>query len=152
MSASKFNELTRRTLLTAIGLCAPRSTAANKAGIDERTLRTWLDRGKTDDQGNPLDEREDAAEFVAFRKEFLKAEAEAEHSLVGSIIGAAKSRFKADWKAAAWLLERRHSDRWGYKASLEHSGEVTANVVTGVVMLPPEETDDDPGSDGTVET
>lgn len=138
MSASKFSDITRRTLITAISLCAPRSTAACKAGIDERTLRTWLQRGETDDAGNPIDDREDVAEFVAFRKEFLKAEAEAEHSLVGSVIGAAKSRFRPDWKAAAWLLERRHGDKWGYKASLEHSGEITAKV-SGVVMLPPED-------------
>lgn len=114
----KFNEVTRRTLITAIGLCAPRATAALKAGIDEKTLRTWLLLGETDDAGKPFSDRADVAEYVAFRAEFLKAEAEAEHSLVGTIIGAAKSRLRPDWRAASWLLERRHGKRWGYKASV----------------------------------
>lgn len=133
-------------LITAIGLGAPRYVAAIKAGLDEKTLRNWLDRGETDEDGNPVDVRPNAEEFVEFRQEFLKAEAEAEQLMVDAI------RCNPDWKASAWMLERRHPDRWGQKQKLEHSGEVTANVVTGVVMLPPEETDDDPGSDGTVET
>lgn len=134
---AKFNERTRATLITAIGLGAPRYVAAIRAGLDEKTLRNWLDRGATDEEGNPIEERPNADEYVQFRLEFLKAEAEAEQLMVDSI------RTNPDWKAAAWMLERRHSDRWGYKASLEHSGEITAKV-SGVVMLPPE----DDGGDG----
>jgi hypothetical protein len=127
-------------LISAIGLGAPRYVAAIKAGLDEKTLRNWLDRGETDDEGNPVDERPGAAEFVEFRQEFLKAEAEAEQLMVDAI------RVNPDWKASAWMLERRHPDRWGQKTKLEHSGEFTANVVTGVVMLPAEDGTDGEGS------
>lgn len=130
-------------LIAAIGLGAPRYVAAIKAGLDEKTLRNWLERGETDDEGNPVDPRPNAEEYVQFRLEFLQHEAEAEQLMVDAI------RTNPDWKASAWMLERRHPDRWGNKTKLEHSGEVTANVVTGVVMLPPEdgggETDDGSG-------
>ena len=45
-----------------------------------------------------------------------------------------------DWRAGAWMLERRHADRWGQKATLEHGGTVT---VTGIdIHMPPNSTDE----------
>lgn len=146
MPASKFNAVTRQSLITAISLGAPRYVACAKTGLDEKTLRNWLERGLTDDEGNPVDQRPDAEEYVEFRLKFLAVEAEREQEMLTGIAE------DPDWKARAWYMERRFPDRYSQKQKLEHSGEVTANVVTGVVMLPPEETDDDCGSDGSVET
>jgi hypothetical protein len=117
--------------------------ACAKTHLDEKTLRNWLDRGVTDDDGNPTDPRPDAADYVEFRLAFLAAETEQEERMLGDITS------DPDWKAKAWYMERRFPDRYNQKTKLEHSGEVTANVVTGVVMLPPEdgggETDDGSG-------
>lgn len=145
MPASKFNAVTRQSLITAISLGAPRYVACAKTGLDEKTLRNWLDRGVTDDDGNPVDQRPDVEEYVEFRLKFLAAEAEQEQQMLASITS------DEDWKARAWYMERRYPDRYNQKTKLEHSGEVTANVVTGVVMLPPEDGDDSAGSDGPVE-
>lgn len=145
MPASKFNAVTRQSLITAISLGAPRYVACAKTGLDEKTLRNWLDRGVTDDDGNPVDQRPDAEDYVEFRLKFLAAEAEQEQQMLATITS------DEDWKARAWYMERRYPDRYNQKTKLEHSGEVTANVVTGVVMLPPEDGDDSTGSNGPVE-
>lgn len=150
MPASKFNAVTRASLITAISLGAPRYVACAKTHLDEKTLRNWLERGLTDDEGNPVDQRDDAADYVEFRLQFLAAEAEQEQQMLGAITD------DPDWKAKAWYMERRYPDRYNQKTKLEHSGEVTANVLTGVVMLPPEdgggETNDGSSGSGSVET
>jgi hypothetical protein len=150
VSYNKFNAATRASLITAISLGAPRYVACAKTHLDEKTLRNWLDRGVTDDEGNPVDPRPGSEEYVEFRLQFLAAEAEQEQQMLASITS------DEDWKARAWYMERRFPDRYNQKTKLEHSGEVTANVVTGVVMLPPEdgggETDDGSSSAGSVAT
>lgn len=150
MPASKFNAVTRASLITAISLGAPRYVACAKTHLDEKTLRNWLERGLTDDEGNPVDQRDDAADYVEFRLQFLAAEAEQEQQMLGAITD------DPDWKAKAWYMERRFPDRYNQKTKLEHSGEVTANVLTGVVMLPTEdgggETDGGSSSTGSVAT
>jgi len=144
--ASKFTHENRRVILTAISLCAPRKTAAAKAKIDEKTLRNWLDRGERHELFEPGCGEEpdpDGEQYAEFRRDFLHNEAQAEHTLVGSLIAAANNKWKPDWKAAAWLLERRWSDRWGYKQQLQHTGKDGDSLPTptGVMLLPALEDD-----------
>jgi transposase len=82
------------TLLLAAGASPAR--AARALGVGERSVRRWL--------GNGLRDRVVAAR--ASRPESTDALSEAR--LVVLIARAAQD----DWRAAAWLLERRHPERW----------------------------------------
>jgi transposase len=82
------------TLLLAAGASPAR--AARALGVGERSVRRWL--------GNGLRDRVVAAR--ASRPESTDALSEAR--LVVLIARAAQD----DWRAVAWLLERRHPERW----------------------------------------
>ncbi len=95
-----------------------RETACAAAGVDARTMRNWLKRGAKGEE--PFREFADALDL---------AEGEAEDALIVRINNGALD----DWKAAAWLLERRGSKRWGYKATVEHEAAGTlADLLTVV--------------------
>ena len=83
-----------------------RATAAALAGIGESTLYAWL---------QAANQRDAAPEFVDFLEAVKKAEFEGEDALVGIIRNAAEKT----WPAAAWILERRHPDRWAKKIKSE---------------------------------
>ena len=83
-------------------------SAAQLAGIGERTYYTWMQRGE---QG------EDP--FQQFRHAVKKAEAEAEAEAVSVVRGAAD---RGTWQAAAWYLERKFPSKWGRRQHVEHSG------------------------------
>lgn len=94
-----------------VGATLARACAA--AGISDDTLRRWRSR------------RPDVRTAVE------RAEAEqALHCL--QMIAAAAPK---DWRAAAWLLERRFPEHYGRvsRKRLEHGGEVAAQVETIVI-------------------
>jgi hypothetical protein len=105
------------------------ATASAAAGIHYQTVRTWLKRGKSEESGIYADF------FVAF----TRAKAIAEKRLVKTVLTAGPE----DWKAAAWLLERRHPDRYGKTTRTELSGPKGGAIqVTGpTIMIPPESDD-----------
>lgn len=90
-------------------------TAAQACGIHVNTLRIWLTKGrdKLDDQGEVAEEGD--PKFRQFAADFDAASAVGEVELVRVVK-------KGDWKGAAWILERRHPDRWRGKSSVEMSG------------------------------
>ncbi len=95
-----------------------RETACAAAGVDARSLRNWLKRGAAGEEP-----------FRKFSEDLDEAEAAAEGTLVVKIQKGALE----DWRAAAWLLERRGSKRWGYKAQVEHSaGGTLADLLVAV--------------------
>jgi len=55
-----------------------------------------------------------------------KAEAQAEQVLLAKIQRAASD---GTWTAAAWILERRWSDRWKKPEFMQHSGDMTLKVI-----------------------
>ena len=67
--------------------------------IAESTFYEWLGNPKTPNQSELLES-------------LKKAEGEFKTSLVNNIIKAGKEK---DWKAHAWLLERRYPDEYGRK-------------------------------------
>jgi hypothetical protein len=67
-----------------------------------RSARLRVARGR---QGPPA-EHVQARDFREFRERVGQARAEGEARNVAIIAN-------ADWKAAAWMLERQHADRWG---------------------------------------
>jgi hypothetical protein len=77
-------------------------TAAAAAGVSGRALRYWL-RAAAEARENDEKNR-----YTDFAEALELAQAQAEVREVGIITRAGAK----DWKAAAWLLERRHSRRW----------------------------------------
>jgi hypothetical protein len=75
--------------------------AAAYAGISYSTLNRWRIEGQ-DEEGAP--------EFWEFWKSFEQAAGEAAFRNLGYIDEAAS---RGDWKAAAWMLERRYPEEWG---------------------------------------
>jgi hypothetical protein len=88
-------------ILRAIRAGNFRGTAAQWAGIGDRTLRDWLKRGEEDEESRE----------GLFRQRLLEAEQSAEIRMVGLISKAAER----DPRHAQWWLERKHPDRWGRK-------------------------------------
>lgn len=76
--------------------------ALTAAGVGKSTFYDWLERG------NPEGTKKDDAAFRDFRQRIDQARAEGEARNVAIIAKAAST----DWKAAAWILERQHPERW----------------------------------------
>jgi hypothetical protein len=89
-------------VLDAISTGAARVHAAAYGGIDHDTLLNWEKR------------------YPAFRDQVLEAEARA---VVGSLANIRKIGNEGDWRALAWLLERRYPEDYGRTVSEQrHSG------------------------------
>ena len=88
-------------------------TAAAYAGIDKATLHRWLKRGARAVLVLPPDPAE--AAFVDFCDSLTRALAQSEVAEVTAITKASK----IDWRAAAFLLERRAPKRWGRRSEIE---------------------------------
>lgn len=110
-------------LRTALGSGAHPSTAAAYAGISPATLSRWIDEGvQLRDlwekvQVDPDDHREPSVsemELIWIAREVEKAEASAEFHLADRIHEASLD----DWKAAAWILERRFKERWARRSEV----------------------------------
>ena len=95
--------------------------AAEAAGISYDTLRRWLKRGEAESHG-PYRELLEAVR---------RAEAEAELRHVALIDRAGQTK----WPASAWILARRHPERWGQRAALapptDPSGDGDRDAVAG---------------------
>lgn len=76
-------------------------TAAKAAGISRSVFYKWLARGKSN---APEDKP-----YRELRERVEHARAEGEAALVARIA----NRATADWRAAAWILERQYPERWG---------------------------------------
>ena len=84
-------------------------TASAAAGVHKETLYGWLREGARLGHG-PKKEFLDAVERA-------KGEAEAANlALIG------QAALKGQWQAAAWRLERMHSDRYAQRTKNEHMG------------------------------
>ena len=84
--------------------------AAAYAGITKHAIYDWMKRGEREKQrlAKPgARPRKEEAPFVAFSDAIQKAQAEAEIREVNTIVRASAE----SWQAAAWRLERKHTDR-----------------------------------------
>ncbi|MFM6206407.1 MAG: hypothetical protein ACKPEN_16585 [Planktothrix sp.] len=100
---SKLTPEIENKLIKFITLGVPLESASNAIGLDYTTVREWLQRGEG---RHPT--RGKTAQFEAFADRYQQAVGQCEARLVAKIQSAADK----DWKAAAWLLARRHPDRW----------------------------------------
>ncbi len=105
------------------------SVACQSAGICRRTGDRWLKHAEKAQEQPELDPD---GLYGLFAERVLAAEAQSEEVYVASIRHAAKmdKAHGGDWKAAAFILERRHPDRWGRieRISLQHKGVVGVTV------------------------
>lgn len=116
-------KLTKEVLTTVVDVLRGGATyeaAARAAGIHPDTLDEWRRRGEG------RDPRPAHAVYVRFATEVHAAVAEAERRWVQRIDAASA----LDWRAGAFLLERRHPDRYGKadRTKIEHSGSIAQPV------------------------
>ena len=101
---SKLTPTTQKAIIDGLTLGMTRKLASQSAGIHEATFYNWMRAGEVG--ASPA------------KRQFFEAVKEAEavcaQRMLASIQLAAKKR---DWKAAAWLLERRHGYTRDGKAS-----------------------------------
>jgi hypothetical protein len=91
---SKFTAPVKERIIEALRAGTTYEIAAQYAGISRSTLYEWIKKGEGFDTGA----------YRTFYDNVKKAEAEGAVVHLGTIAQASKK----DWKAAAWLLERRH--------------------------------------------
>lgn len=89
---SKLNSRVAEQVLSALELGATRRHAAAAAGLGERTLYHWLEKG--------------AAETKGIYWQFLQDVKKAEGRCTVNMLQLIQSAAVTDWKAAAWILER----------------------------------------------
>lgn len=93
----------QNNLLKYVAIGVPLDSACKCVSLDYATVREWLQRGRGE---HPT--RGKTPQFEAFADKYNVSIGQCEARLVAKIQSAADS----DWKAAAWLLARRHPDRW----------------------------------------
>lgn len=89
-------------LIAATGCTVEGAAAA--VDIDPRTIYDWRSRGLIECSGI----------YYQFSQALMRARAKSEATLVACIASAAKT----DWRAAAWILERRFPDQYGNRLTL----------------------------------
>lgn len=96
-------------ILDAVRAGAPLRDAAEHAGVDERTVHRWRERGE---------QPRAAPKFRDFAQGLRRARAGAK---VGAI-AAVRRAMRDDWRAAAWYLERCFPEEWGRRCARERAG------------------------------
>lgn len=127
---SKLNETTKNRFIKALQTGAHIETACNAAGVSYSTARQWIARGEG------RSDRSKASEYADFAAEVSRAIADAEMALVSRVYTASTE----DWRAASFLLERRHPERWSntQKIRVEVEKELDATLDKIEQRLPPE--------------
>lgn len=115
---SKLTPEVRERLLDAIRSGVTYEVACSHAGIAYSTLRNWVTAAEQG-AGDPI-----KLELLDALK---KAEADAEVTCIARIREAATG---GQWQAAAWLLERRHPERWARRDRVDqqHTGGIEVVV------------------------
>jgi hypothetical protein len=86
-------------------------------GIAEKTFYNWCNKGK-----EAIEEGKNNI-YVQFLQSINEAEAKAEMRHLQNI---AKAATDGTWQASAWLLERKHKNRWSQKQDITLSGNPNA--------------------------
>ena len=126
MPASKLTEEAIDTICRRLAEGVSLEAASEAAGIHRMTLRNWLKRSQ----------EPDASELhLKLAIEVREAQALAEVSLVTVMRRAALEGSSGDWRAAAWLLARRHPDRWSEKREIQISQEQKSDGTKEVLSM-----------------
>ena len=115
----RFSPRVEKIILDYIKLGAYIETAVAAAGFSRETFYDWLRRG-----ARAVEKREKEQEltesdtwFASFAEKINAAVAESELSSLLRIDAAAAANV---WQASAWLLERRHPERWGNRQKIQN--------------------------------
>jgi hypothetical protein len=95
---SKLTDERQAAICDALAIGVPRSTAAQAAGITERTLYHWLERGEAATRGKHF--------------QFFQAVQAAENQAEMSAMAVWRQGMITDWRAAKEFLERRFPDKY----------------------------------------
>lgn len=109
---TKLSPAVTNAICTNLATGASIEASAEAAGVTRVTVYNWLKRGRAEDAPD---------EFAQFAADVTEAQAVAEVHLVRIMRQAATDGGPGDWRAAAWLLARRHPERWSEKRQLEVS-------------------------------
>ena len=99
----KLDAAIHKVIVDSIAAGVPRKYAAQRAGIDESTLRLWCSKGHKGGRGSEI--------YIALLAAIKRAEADAVARNVALVQQAASK----SWQAAAWWLERRYHAEFGRK-------------------------------------
>lgn len=116
----------RRVILAAIRAGATYHHAAQAAGVSSNTFHDWLSKGRAErerlDEGREPDEQQ--AQYVALLTDVESAGAQGVIVHLGHINTAARGTALRgpQWRASAWLLERRHPDDFGRRVEVSGPG------------------------------
>ena len=100
----KLTPALQEKIVELLELGIPPQKVCDRVNIAYSTYREWVQRGNGE---NPKD-RPNNEQFADFSAEVNEAIAIGEINLLQSINNSSKN----DWRAAAWILERRFPDRW----------------------------------------
>src|SRR5215211_6194992 len=113
----------QKAIVDAVRTGAHREQAAEAAGISRRSLQNWLARGELGGE----------QPYRRFAEAVREAEAQAELESLRTI---EKAAAEGDWRARAWVLERRWPQRWGRQTRTEVTGPDGAPVeLSGLDVL-----------------
>jgi hypothetical protein len=93
-------------------------SASWNAGINPRTTRNWLEKGKllADEDLPPHSQ---AWQYALFFHDHEKSRAKFEALHAGNINSKAMTKSPGEWTASAWMLERRRSKDYGQHYQVE---------------------------------
>lgn len=133
---SKLTPENKSALLACIKLGNYVEVSCETVGISKNTYYEWIKKAeKAREQGR-------TNEYTEFQDELTRAQGIAEINMVKKISE------NEDWKAQAWILARRHNERWGKpdeapsitaKATQNEDNSLQIEVVYGA---PPQEPDE----------
>ncbi len=121
---SKLTDRTHRIILSALGSGCYRATACEYANVSPSAFYSWLERGQLDI------ERGLNTPHAKLVRDIEQAEAAAEVRALALIMKAAHN---GAWQAAAWMLERKHPEKWGKRERLS----IEPDSHLSVSFLPP---------------
>ncbi len=101
----------RKTICRAIADGLTYDAAAGLAGVSVSTPCAWLKKGEAKPGEDGF-----APVYRGFLRHFTRARAEGEEALIARVAEGVNAKGDPDWKASAWILERRWRDGFGMRA------------------------------------
>ena len=109
LPARKLGRLTPRVhdiVVSAVRKGAYWSVAAGAAGISQATIYAWISRGKLEKAAGSK------SRYTRLLDALARAQDELEAELAAKLSSGGDGKYP-DWRAQAFVLERRFKDRWG---------------------------------------